>query len=160
MIDHNRKESLNEIVSKVFEQTAFLFPEAADLSGGISFEDFELIHVYISFTGDAEGEVSMVLPFEMCRELSSNILGEDFPETEEREKAIDAVKEMLNIITGQLLTKLFGHKGLFNLSSPELKELNREEFFGSLEQKDYSCHLIEQYPVITTISIKAGVYEH
>lgn len=160
MIDQNRRESLNEIVVKVFEQTAFLFLERADLAGGISFDDMELIHVHISFSGDAEGEVSIILPLEMCRELSSNILGEDISEADERDKSIDAVKEILNIITGQLLTKLFGFKALFNLSAPQVMELNREEFFSAIEAKDYTCHLAEEYPVITTLLVKAGAYEH
>ena len=160
MTDHNCMESLNEVVSKVFEQTAFLFPEPANLADGISFDDLELFLVTITFSGEAEGDVSLILPIEMCRELSSNILGEDAGETEDREKYIDAVKEILNIITGQLLTKLFGHKALFNLSAPQIMELNREEFFSTIEQKDYSCHLIEQYPVITTLTLRTGSYEH
>lgn len=159
MIDQNRRESLSEIVVKVFEQTAFLFLEPADLAGGISFDDLELVHVQISFSGDAEGEVSIVMPLDMCRELSSNILGEDISGAD-RDKCLDAVKEMLNIITGQLLTKLFGYKALFNLSAPQVTELNREEFFSTIEQKDYSCHLAENSPVITTLMIKAGAYEH
>ncbi len=160
MTDNNCRESLNEIVSKVFEQTAFLFPEPADLCDGISFDDMELLYVTITFSGEAEGEVSIILPIEMCRELWANILGEDFGDTEDREKYIDAVKEMLNIIAGQLLTKLFGHKALFNLTAPQIKELNREEFFSTMDQRDYSCHLIEQYPVITSMTITSGSYEH
>lgn len=160
MIDPNRRESLNEIVVRVFEQTAFLFLEPADLAGGISFDNMELVQVHISFSGDAEGEVSLVLPLEMCRELSSNILGEDISESDDRDKCIDAIKEVLNIITGQLLTKLFGYRALFNLSSPQVMELNREEFFSTIEEKDYTCHFAEEYPVITTLMIKAGAYEH
>jgi CheY-specific phosphatase CheX len=160
MINHNRKESINEVVSKVFEQTAFLFPEPVDFTSGVSFDDFELILVSIHFAGDMEGNVSLVLPLEMCRELSANILGEEMDENEDKDKNIDAVKEILNIITGQLLTKIFGHKALFNLSAPQVQELNQEEFFSSLANKDFACHIIEQYPVITVFSVEAEHYEH
>jgi len=160
MTDHNCRESLKEIVSQVFEQTAFLFPEPVDLADGISFDDLELFLVTINFTGEAEGETSLILPMEMCRELSANILGEDSVDGDDKEKYIDAVKELLNIITGQLLTRLFGHTALFNLSAPALVELNREEFFSTIEQKEYCCHLIEQYPVITTLTLNVGSYEH
>jgi chemotaxis protein CheY-P-specific phosphatase CheC len=160
MTEHNFKDTLGEIVGKVFEQTAFLFPEPADLLDGISFDDFELILVNLQFAGAREGEVRLIIPLELCRELTANLLGEDMGDIDERDKSIDAAKEILNIITGQLLTEIYGQKAVFDLKSPQVQELTREELFSSLEGKDYICRTIDDYPIIATLTVNSDEYEH
>jgi CheY-specific phosphatase CheX len=156
----NHKESLSEIVCKVFEQTAFLFPEKVDFEEGISYDDFELISANLSFTGDLAGDVSLILPLDLCRELAANLLGEDMTEGTDRDKYIDAAKEMLNIITGQLLTELFGQKALFSLGSPQVNDLVKEEFFANMEQGDYTCCMVDDYPIIATMRVRETIHEH
>jgi chemotaxis protein CheY-P-specific phosphatase CheC len=160
MSDNERKEYLKEIVSSVLEQTAFLFPETVDLNDGVSFDGHDMLWASIDYSGDREGEVTLIIPLDLCRELATNLLGEDPEDNDEKEKAIDAAKEILNIITGQLLTRLYGEKALFNLSAPQIKDFVQEEFFSTLEQKDYVCNLVDDYPVIATLTTRTEEYEY
>ncbi|MEW6014897.1 MAG: chemotaxis protein CheX [Candidatus Zixiibacteriota bacterium] len=151
-------EALREVISAVMEQTAFMFPEPAGLEDGFTFDEFEVVLVTLRFSGDREGEMSLVVPVELCHELSANILGEEKADEINRDKCADAAKEMLNIITGQMLTRLFGDGALFNLSAPVCKEPAQEEFFAALEDRDYACFRIDTYPVIATFMIMSGHY--
>ncbi len=160
MNESKRKELLSEIVCKVFEQTAFLFPEKVNFLEGMSFDDFELISVNLEFRGDKEGETVLIIPIDLCRELAANLLGEDPAEGEDREKCYDAAREILNIITGQMLTELFGQKALFSLDSPRATELACEAFFAGYEQGDYVCCTVDDYPIFAAMSLKEKVYEH
>jgi len=160
MAEEKRKELLGEIVRSVLEQTAFLFPEPADLYDGVSLDGYEMVWASIDYSGDREGEVSLIIPMEMGRELSTNLLGEEIDNNDNKDKAIDATKEILNIITGQLLTRMYGERALFNLSTPQIKDFMQDEFFGALENKDYVCNLVDEYPVIVTLTIKQEECEH
>jgi chemotaxis protein CheY-P-specific phosphatase CheC len=160
MGENERKEFLREIICSVLEQTAFLFPETVDLNDGVSFDEHEMVWASINYSGDREGEVTLIIPMALCQELSTNLLGEDAENNDEKDKAIDAAKEILNIITGQLLTRMYGERALFNLSAPQIKDFVQEEFFGTLEQKDYICNMVDDYPVIATLTTRSEEYEY
>lgn len=151
-------EALRNVVGAVMEQTAFLFPEPVNLEEGITFDEFELVSATLRFNGDREGEMALVVPVGLCHELSANILGEEISDEINRDKCADAAKEMLNIITGQMLTRLFGDGALFNLSAPVCTELVREEFFAALENREFVCFRIDTYPVIATFQLTTGNY--
>ena len=95
-----------------------MFPEAINLQDGIAFGDQDLICVSLSFSGERSGDISLILPTALCQELSANILGEDMTEDGAPEKGLDAAKETLNIIAGQLLIQVFGETAIFNLPRP------------------------------------------
>jgi CheY-specific phosphatase CheX len=154
----NLKETLNTVACRVLEQTAFLFPEPADLQDGINFEEFDFIMSKISFSGDKVGEISLIVPSEFCVELSANMLGED-ADGNESEKHKDALKETLNIITGQLLIELYGDKAVFNLTPPEVIDLSRDEFFSIISENDYALALSDELPVITIHKLKKESHE-
>jgi CheY-specific phosphatase CheX len=151
-------KALREVISAVMEQTAFMFPEPAGLEDGFTFDELEVVVVTLRFSGDREGEMSLVFPVELCHELAANILGEEKADEISRDQCADAAKEMLNIITGQMLTRLFGDGALFNLSAPVCIDPAQEEFFAALEERDFACFRIDTYPVIATFMIMSGHY--
>jgi len=153
------KETLNEVVCNVLEQTAFMFPEPADLKDGISFDEYDFNLAKVSFGGDRTGDVYLIVPTEFCSELAANMLGEDIEESDSGGKQNDALKEILNIIAGQLLTSLFGEKKIFSLSTPEVSELSKEEFFSLIEKNDYACSISDDYPVITFCTLEEEPHE-
>jgi len=147
------RETVNEVICKVLEQTAFIFPEPADLSDGLNLDDFEMLEATVSFGGEREGTLELIVPVEFCRELASNILGEDIAEAESEEKHVDAAKEIVNIIAGQLLPRLYGEKALFNLTPPQTRQLSKEEFFSAIDQKEYACSMADDYPIIVVFTL-------
>lgn len=160
MSSQNNKDLINSTVCNVLEHTAFLFPEVADLSEGIEFEDFDFVRVRLNISGDEDGEVMMMAPAEFCLELSANMLGEDIKKDESVEKHMDALKEALNIITGQLLTEIYGEKAVFDLSAPEAEVIEKEAFFELISKHDYSLVMSDEFPVITIFSVKKEANEH
>ncbi len=153
---NNKKimEAINETVSNVLEQTAFMFPESVDMASGISFEDFEYVLVKLNFSGDNAGEIKMVIPVDFCAELSANLLGEDIGDVDPEENNFDSAKELLNIVSGQLLVSLFGDKALFSLINLDVTKIEKEAFFSMIEGCEYHCCMVDDYPVITIFSLQ------
>nr|MBN2278470.1 chemotaxis protein CheX [candidate division Zixibacteria bacterium] len=145
-------ETLTEVVCRVLEQTAFLFPDAAEDTGDNVFEEYQPVMATIRFHGKHTGEMSMIVPFELCTELSANMLGEEVDEIDSKEKVLDAFKEILNIITGQMLTEIYGDQAIFNLSPPEIKEISAEEISVSVGNHEYSICRSDDYPIITILT--------
>ncbi|MBD3169766.1 MAG: hypothetical protein GF307_09815 [candidate division Zixibacteria bacterium] len=158
--DMKYKDALDEIVCQVMEQTAFVFPEPADLSEGVSLDEHEMLIATLAFNGDRDGEVSLIAPVNFCMELSANLLGKDIDETCTPEEYSDAAKEMLNIITGQLLTKVFGEEAVFNLTAPVTKSLTGEEMYSLIENNVYSFNMADEHPVLVTLTLKEKAHEH
>jgi CheY-specific phosphatase CheX len=153
MKNENINEILNSVVCEILEQTAFVFPEPADQEEGINFEGFEYMETTQFYSGDKVGLVKLIVPKEFCKELSENILGEDLEIDKSVGEIADALKEVLNIITGQLLIELYGEEAIFNLTPPQVNELSKEEFFSFIENYEYALALSDNYPVITILSL-------
>lgn len=160
MSDQTIRDALNQVVARVFEQTAFMFPETTDLLNGIPCSEGDLTCVSLKFSGERSGDIALILPAALCHELAANILGEELTEEDTREKELDAARETLNIIAGQFLIQMFGTKALFNLSAPETSPLTRDDFFSAIGDKEYTCCMVDHHPVITAVSIRTEAYEH
>lgn len=154
------RETLNNAVCRVLEQTAFMFPEPADMLDGISFDDIKFVLTELSFSGDECGEVFLIVPDEFCAELSANMLGEDIDDADPKDKRIDALKEILNIIAGQLLTDIYGEKAMFNLTAPKVKDLPQDEFFSIIDKNEYACSISDEHPIIAIFTLEKESHEH
>lgn len=154
------KETLDTVTCHVLEHAAFMFPEPADMSDGLPLGEFEMVAVTISFRGKKRGTLEMIAPVDFCEELASNMLGEDISETRSENKHHDAAKEIVNMIAGQLLLELYGKDALFNLAAPQIRQISKEELFAVIDQKEYACSLVDDYPVIVIFTEAQTTYEH
>lgn len=107
---------LTEVAQTTFEKMAFIFSmmepdEDEELSEDIS-------QVHVDFSGPFSGTLLMQLDSDILPELSSNMLGidDDTPVDQQH----DALKEMINVICGNLLPAIGGAKAIFNINAPEL----------------------------------------
>lgn len=118
------KPIFNEVISKVAEKTfgelAFMLtmPQDDDLG------DSSVVWGYgasVAFTGPFSGKLFVSISMDMMDPLAVNMLGlepgEDPPEGVMIE---DGLKELLNVICGNLLPAIAGEKVIFNISGPEL----------------------------------------
>lgn len=160
MKDRKLEEILNAVTCRVLEQTAFMFPEPADMADGFAFGECDMMNATVKFNGDKEGTLSLIIPAELCQELSANMLGEDIDEADSDEKEMDAAREAVNMIAGQLLTELYGETAVFNLQPPETARLSSEEFFEAIEKKDYACSMADDHPIVTIFSLGKEKHEH
>ncbi len=115
----NYESAIQEVASHVFETSAFLsvFPleESADLPP----PDF---CATMTFKGAAEGRVSMRIAGEVLDTIVDNLLEMESDPEEQMKRRKDVLKEMLNMLCGNLLTAHFGSSPVFDLSPPEVIE--------------------------------------
>ena len=64
---------------------------------------------------------------ELARQVAANLYGTELDEVTDPQ-AGDALKEVLNVITGDYLHKLEGNEPIFDLAAPQLVEWARAEF--------------------------------
>lgn len=74
------------------------------------------------FKGPRTGKLTLTVSRKVMTELAMNMLGELDEGESPDEKGRDAVKEILNMICGNLLTLWEGEDPVFNLSPPEIIE--------------------------------------
>lgn len=160
MKDRRLEETLHAVTSRVLEQTAFMFPEPAEINDGFSFGECEMINATVKFDGEENGMISLIIPYELCRELSSNMLGEDIDKTDSDEREMDAAREVVNMIAGQVLTDLYGETAVFNLRPPETVRLSSDDFHEVIEKRDYACSIADDHPIITIFSLGKEKHEH
>jgi CheY-specific phosphatase CheX len=113
------KETLVGTASRVFEQAAFMFADEVETL------DCELtIGVSLSFIGENSGTVELWTVRELTLIIADNLLGETDTLSEEKLQArqADALKEMLNMIAGNLITDLYGTEPIYNLDIPVVIE--------------------------------------
>ena len=116
-------ESLARAAEDTFASLAFLllaFDEVPDD------QDAACTVVKVAFTGPECGTLLLSVPTEALEELASNMLGvgpEDPPP--DASQQVDALKELLNVVCGNLLPEVAGAEAVFNVGAPELQDGSR-----------------------------------
>jgi CheY-specific phosphatase CheX len=160
MNEQKHKDTLRSVVGRVLEQAAFVFADEGAEPSKIDPYAMEFIQVSLSFTGARSGRVMLILPIDLCREFAVNMLGSDPTECESRDSQIDAGKEIANMVTGQLLTDLYGRQEIFNLTAPEANDLPPDAFFATLDANEYICTMVDDRPVIAIFSEMGTPHEY
>lgn len=117
---HEHADTIEQIVTGVLEQLAFIFADRAEedeLPGSVD----GLIAVSMGIHGAAVGRLTVVSGPEICCELAGNLTGED-PESVGPELATQALMELANVFCGQLLTEIVGVEPVFDLDPPQPTE--------------------------------------
>jgi CheY-specific phosphatase CheX len=115
-------DMFRSVVEGVLERFAFILAEAdADGAPGAEWgkRGGEYLHVSITFSGLSEGVVNLMAPDGLCRQLAANVLGGELDEVT-GEQAEDALKELANVVCGELIERLFGTDSVFHLTVPTL----------------------------------------
>ncbi|MFP4055027.1 MAG: response regulator [Phycisphaerae bacterium] len=112
----------DEVLQAVAEETmmslAFMFamPEAEAPEPDLD----ECCLACVDFEGPFEGTLFLRAPLGMLPELASNMLGLDDVEEVPVDHQRDALKELINVICGNLLPKIAGSEAVFKVSAPAL----------------------------------------
>ncbi len=124
--EQNKKLALNETIQKVADET---FGELAFMLIMPDFEDTadrQIVWGYgasVEFTGPFSGRLFVSITSDMLEPLAANMLGLEPGEAPpEGVKVVDALKELLNVICGNLLPAIAGHEKIFNISGPEMRD--------------------------------------
>lgn len=116
--------ALADIVSDVLGDLAFLISDdhAPEPEAGTAW-----LTGQIGYRGPFVGELTCFCTENFARQLVANLLGEEAPEDQPLQQAGDAVRELLNVICGQLVTSRFGEEEVFNLTIPQIAPIDAPE---------------------------------
>ena len=120
-VEQKRGDDLAQILQNTavstFEALAFILTmpeEIADM--GEAMPDGPKAITHVGFDGPCKGMLYLAVPQDMLPELASNMLGtEDMPSDGQQE---DSLKELLNVVCGNLLPAVAGAEAVFNVSAP------------------------------------------
>jgi CheY-specific phosphatase CheX len=149
MMKNEDRKVLCEVCFGVFEQLAFMFGEELG-EDEIETDADTFIQATMAFSGPQQGTVSIVVPETITSLMAANILGLEEDQPIEKNTAVDALKELLNTLTGRLITSLFGEDVVIDLTIPETKELDRAEWDALIGNSEYIAITIEDKPVLIT----------
>jgi chemotaxis protein CheY-P-specific phosphatase CheC len=110
----------------------------------------------IAFTGATmSGRLALLIPAELCVELSANMRGVDADAISSTE-ADDALKELMNVTCGRFLKNMFGGEVEFDLSSPTAEPANAGAWPADGEDAaDVLDLLLEFVPVRLSVSVQS-----
>lgn len=138
-------DALSKVTVRILEEAAFLFSDdlpPADRPDA----DWQPVGATLSFEGNGQsGALHVWADVAMVRSLASNMLGLDEDDPESGAHIADALKELLNMILGNVLTEAWGTEPVFHLGIPEL-----------LDASEWSPHVaarglwltVEGHPVV------------
>lgn len=135
------KPIFNDVISKVAEKTlgelAFMLimPQDKDENND------QIVWGYgssVEFTGPFSGRLFISITSDMMEPLATNMLGLELgEEPPEGVKVEDALRELLNVICGNLLPVMASNEVVFNIAGPEMldnpnpqKILSKNQFAG------------------------------
>lgn len=125
--------ALSHAVHEVFENLCFMLPrEETNVRGEGEASLQAQVLVEVSFDGSQRGLVRVALPAAMLPLVASAMLGEDVPVPLAEQEA--AVRELANIVCGNVLPRIAGERAVFDLGVPRLVELTepRLEFASNV----------------------------
>lgn len=113
-MENQIENSLFRVSTEVLEKLAFMFSFPEEDPEEIAPET--QVVASVDFSGPVNGRLVLGVSTNILPELSSNMLGiDDEPTAEEQ---FDALKELLNVICGNLLPVIAGKKIVFNVEAP------------------------------------------
>ncbi len=119
-MSQNNKDIISESIIEVFEKVAFLFPMPIEkeMQNEIEMNNVDNTSIGIKFQGPVSGNIFVCLPNSLTLEIAANMLGIEENDDGVEQKSVDATKEILNIICGNVLPKIYGEEPVFQLSAP------------------------------------------
>ncbi len=141
---------LAKVFARVAEDLAFMFTESPDEEldepAGNAFAK-----AHMSFHGPFSGTLSVAVPESMCAQIASNVLGLDPGDELFIQQPYDALKELLNVTCGNLLTAMAGEEPVFDLQPPEVTVLDRAGWDAFKDSPGTVPFIVEDEPVLLSL---------
>lgn len=126
-------QPLQQVAEETFQSLAFMFSMGPDESGPAQAPG-AITAVSVAFAGPFGGQVVLWVTDDMLPPLAGNMLGLDDGEAATAEQQHDALKELLNVICGNLLPAIAGCQEVFNVRTPQVvqpKPAEAPDFSGA-----------------------------
>ncbi len=123
---NKQKNIITHTSISILEEIAFIFSDEMDSENihAIDINTWNPSGFFIDFTGEQSGSIHLWGNRNFAQIIATNMLGYDEEQSIPSNLIDDSLKELTNVLTGNILTALFGEELLFNLSIPEEKTVN------------------------------------
>lgn len=150
MTDEQRQR-IEEVFCEVLEKLAFVFGEPAGRDE-LPAPEGDLFEARMSYAGPTKGALRLAVSEGLFREIAANLLGIDEEADEARELAIDALKEVLNVVCGHVLTTVAGDDALFELRPPEAAAMDTGAWQQLARDEATLAFVVEDSPVLLHVA--------
>jgi hypothetical protein len=110
--------ALSAVVNEVLGNLAFLIGEDEPHETAAAGEWLEFS---ISYCGPRAGTLRCWCTPKLARQLAANLLGTEPQAGEAEAAAVDACREFINVLCGQLVTAWYGRQAVFTLTIPTVE---------------------------------------
>lgn len=152
MLTEKQIEKTNEVINHIMGECAFVFVDPLSDDDKPDIGSWEPRGVSLSFEGFKSGKISLWADDEFLVSTAANMLGIDEDNKEAAQKGMDSLKEVLNMILGNLLTTLFGTEPVFELGLP--KVASKEQLLSELDTRACIWLESEMNPVLFTLDVE------
>jgi CheY-specific phosphatase CheX len=137
------RDDLNQLLRAVAEETfeglAFMFSMGDESESGAS---DEMAWAGVRFSGPFSGRLTLAVSRRALPALAGNMLGLDDSESATADQQHDGLKELANVVCGNLLPRIAGKQVVFEIAAPEL--LAGEASPGRAEQAATACLTLDE----------------
>lgn len=112
------KEQVEETCTRILEDWAMMMVEPSSAEEFSEADAPAHMVSVIRFTGKVNGEYRIWCGDEFAATLATNLLG--LMEDASNEEKLDSLREMANVLCGNILTELYGTDSVFDLKIPEI----------------------------------------
>lgn len=146
------RQALVQSVLSVFTEMTGVPIQIVEPSSIAPFET-PMLNARISFSGPRSGDLGLLVEPPLAGLISSRMIGIDQSEALIQDMIDDAVKEMLNVVCGQFLTQMFGHRPVFSLSIPLVLSLGARVCNTLLQTTPISAFSAEGHFLLGSVRI-------
>ncbi|MBN1268238.1 MAG: response regulator [Kiritimatiellae bacterium] len=150
------REQLAQVFSQVLEQYAFMFSETVSRDQ-VAEAGPDYLEAAIDFTGQISGRLLLVMPATLGPQIAANVLGTEPEDKLALAESEDALRELINVTCGQLLTTMAGEKPIFDMSVPVVSRLKKDAWQDLLQVEDTVVFMVEENPVLLRLCL--GVHK-
>lgn len=146
------QDRIGSIFLDTVETLTFMFGDPVEKED-VPHMDVEWSQARLDFEGAKSGYLALTVPSDVCAEIAANIMGMDVDEVTDESVSIDALKELLNVVSGHIVPSLQGEDNDFRLSVPTLVKLDGNLCYDLKDDPGTTCFNLDGNPVILTLKI-------
>lgn len=154
MLNDDHTAALSKVFTDVLEQLAFMFADPPE--DELPPAEAGLARASMTFQGPFSGALTLTVPRDMAPVLAANVLGLEPDDELVLQAPYDALKELLNVTCGNVLTTIAGDEPIFDLSVPTIEELPEDADWGLDGAPNTVACLVDDFPVVLRLSLTDG----
>lgn len=145
---------IESVIGRILEDWGLMLVDRAEptIEGFDPYEEFYVARS--DFKGFIEGHYAIVCQEAFLRALAGNLLG--LEEDDEEADKVDVLHEMINVLSGNLLTEMYGEDLTFDLTLHEVEKLPAHEVSNRFlkDQTRLFCFFGDDEPIAITFSLE------